>query len=324
LLRNLLGISPPLLTDARSHLPILPAPYRAACIIGADLELNWAWQWAKNSSDPARGAEIFSTRTRQNLPGILDLSDRHNIPITWATVGHLFLESCTREDGPAHPGLPRLSNFENEFWRFSSSDWFENDPACWWEQAKGWYAPDLVRAILGRITKHEIACHTFSHIDCRRGVCPPEVLQSEIEECRRAAAPYGVELTSFVHPAHMIGNLETLRACGFTSYRADRDVLGGATDHGGIWELPTSAEVVLYEGLPVAAQRLRYTRIVQRAIRARRLCYLWFHPSSDGEFVEKILEPLFAFLAHKRAEDSLWVGTTRDYVAFVSALGAAS
>jgi hypothetical protein len=301
-----------------------PEGFKAACIVSADLELNWAWQWARSGPQTLAEAEQHSRRTRQNVPQILRHSEQYGIPITWATVGHLFLDSCARKDGRAHPDLPRLSNLENEFWRFSSGDWFENDPVCWWEQAKGWYAPDLVRAILSGKTPHEIACHTFSHIDCRDGVCPPDVLRAEIAECRRAAAPYGIALASFVHPAHTIGNIETLRACGFTSYRTDRDVLGGATDHEGIWELPTSAEIIFHQGLPAAAQRLRYTRIVQRAIRARRLCYLWFHPSSDGQFVENILGPLFAFLARKRKEGSLWVGTTRDYVAFVSALRAAS
>ena len=45
------------------------------------------------------------------------------IPITWATVGHLFLDSC--RDYENHP---TLENFENDFWLFDKDNWFENVP----------------------------------------------------------------------------------------------------------------------------------------------------------------------------------------------------
>jgi len=323
LLTECLGLTPPVMSVAQAMAPSAPEGFKAACIVSADLELNWAWQWARSGPQRLAEAEQHSRRTRQNVPQILRYSEQYGIPITWATVGHLFLDSCARKDGRAHPDLPRLSHFENEFWRFDGGDWFEDDPACWWEQAKGWYAPDLVRAILSGKTQHEIACHTFSHIDCRDGVCPPDVLRAEIAECRRAAAPFGLALTSFVHPAHTIGNLPTLAACGFASYRSDRDILGFAVDRGGIWELPSTAQIVWYEGLPAWAQRLRYIRIAQKAVATGRLCCFWFHPSDDSLLVDRILDPLFGHLQRESKAGRLWVGTARAYCEFLAQRGAA-
>src|SRR2546430_15194940 len=74
-----------------------------AASISADFELAWAWrEWGTTR------AEEVGLRERANVPVILELLDHLDIPITWATVGHLFLESCTDDNGgPNHPGMPR-------------------------------------------------------------------------------------------------------------------------------------------------------------------------------------------------------------------------
>ena len=37
-------------------------------------------------------------QSRENVPVLLKIFEDFNIPITWATVGHLFLESCNKGD----------------------------------------------------------------------------------------------------------------------------------------------------------------------------------------------------------------------------------
>ena len=99
--------------------------------------------------------------------------------------------AVNREHGMAHPGMLRPPYFENEFWRYRSGDWYEHDPCSSVEQAPEWYAPDLIRDILSAKVKHEIACHTFSHIDCSDKHCPPELMEAELAECQSPGSGVG-------------------------------------------------------------------------------------------------------------------------------------
>jgi len=199
----------------------IPAPYKAVFILSADFELALAWRYAKNLQNPKEQAIQLAKLARTNIPLILKLCDEYNISITWATVGHLFLEGCNKNGHLAHPHLKRIPHHENRYWRFNKGDWFDDDPCTDWQTSPAWYAPDLIKMILNAKTKHEIACHTFSHIDCRDEVCPSQILIGEILECQNVAQKYGIKLESFVHPGHTIGNLNTLRNLGFTSFRTD-------------------------------------------------------------------------------------------------------
>src|SRR5262245_33022997 len=78
------------------------APFKdnadAAVCISTDFEMSWAWRGSGQKT-----AELRGKTERRNVPLLLGLLDKYSIPITWATVGHLFLESCTRSrDGLAH------------------------------------------------------------------------------------------------------------------------------------------------------------------------------------------------------------------------------
>ena len=185
----------------------VPEPYKAVFLLQADFELAWAWQFSKSSEQPLQKALQHARTERANIPHILQLCDRYAIPITWATVGHLFLEQCNRSNDVAHAELPRLPFFENQYWHYKEKDWFANDPCSHYQQAPEWYAPDLIRQILDSQAGHEMACHTFSHIDCSDAHCPSGVLRAEIQACQQAATAIGVQLRSFVHPAHTIGNI---------------------------------------------------------------------------------------------------------------------
>lgn len=97
----------------------LPQPYRAALVISADFELAWGWQHVRTTGAARALALAKAAQARRNLPvlfDLFDLFDRYDVPVTWATVGHLFLESCNG-NGAAHPEVRRLPYFENEYWQ---------------------------------------------------------------------------------------------------------------------------------------------------------------------------------------------------------------
>ena len=105
--RYRLGWLPRVSKQSSVNYPHYPQGLKAAVVISADLELAWAWRYSKKSDDPKALALQKAHQTRQNLPPLLDLFDRFNVPVTWATVGHLFLEECDRTNGRAHSDLPR-------------------------------------------------------------------------------------------------------------------------------------------------------------------------------------------------------------------------
>jgi len=295
----------------------IPEPYMAVVLISADFELAWAWQYAKNSQNPLRNALIKARQERENMPKIISLCEQYNIPITWATVGHLFLEYCKRNNDIAHPELPRLNHFENAFWRFHGMDWFENDPCTDYQSDPEWYCPDLIRLVLDSSVKHEIGCHTFSHIDCRDEVCKPELLKAELRRCKQEAERLGIEIKSFVHPGHTIGNLDTIVSEGFTNFRTDyRNVLGYPKKHkNGLWQFEQTAEFVYRKGWSVEYHIYRYKEILKRAIKSNSLCVFWFHPSFDEKMLNEIIPQVFDFINSN--SNTLWVTTHKAYIDYL-------
>jgi peptidoglycan/xylan/chitin deacetylase (PgdA/CDA1 family) len=296
----------------------LPAPYKSALIISADFELAWAWRYVKGAADPQAIALQKAEQTRRNLPVLLKLFDDFNVPVTWATVGHLFLERCAHQDGRPHPDFPRLPYFENEHWRYTGGDWFDGDPCSDYRAAPAWYAPDLLRDILAAKTQHEIACHTFSHIDCSDGTCPPKVMDAELAECQRLAAEWGIELRSFVFPGNLAGNLSTLKKHGFTAYRwhghCELDV--PQQDEHGLWRIPGGVCWEKPEGWPVKAWIGALCRCVDRALETGTALHLWFHPSCEMVDVEEVCPAVLDYLAAYR--NDVWITTMGSLPVFSS------
>lgn len=295
----------------------IPAPFRSVLLISADFELAWGPRYAKSAGDPLAFALQKARQERANISPILALTEKYGIPITWAAVGHLFLDSCRPAGGKKHAEIPKVPTYKGPFWDFSGDDWFEHDPCADYRSRPEWYAPDLIRLILDSPAGHEIGCHTFSHIDCRDAACPPELLKAELRACKALASQWGLTLRSFVHPGHTIGNLDVLKAEGFTSFRTDyRNVLGYPKRHdSGLWEFEQTAEFAFRKEWPASYHASRYIRILKRAIASNTVCVCWFHPSFDPIIVEKVWPEVFRFLDNHR--DEIWIGTHQAYVDFL-------
>jgi len=296
----------------------IPEPYQAVFTITADFELAWAPRYSKNSKNSLENALFLAKRERENIPFILELCERYDIPITWATVGHLFLKECRREYGIVHPEIPKIEKYKGIYWDFDSDDWFEYDPCSNYQEAPDWYAPDLIKMILQSKVKHEIGCHTFSHIDCRDEVCPTELFEAEINACKKEAAKLGLELKSFVHPGHTIGNLNTLYKLGFTSFQSDpENILGYPVKHAnGLWELKRTYEFVWREGWSLDYHIYRYKTIIDRAIESNTVCNFWFHPSFNPIFLHKVLPEIFKYLYSLKSDICLM--TVGEYIRYLN------
>ena len=98
----------------------------SAVCFSTDFELAWAYRYADRPKSTDAGS-----RTRAAFPLLLKTFDRFGVPVTWAVVGHLLLESCKRDSDTrlAHPEMPRPSFYANHYWRFERGDWYEQHTA---------------------------------------------------------------------------------------------------------------------------------------------------------------------------------------------------
>jgi peptidoglycan/xylan/chitin deacetylase (PgdA/CDA1 family) len=292
------------------------APFKdgalAACCISTDFEMGWGWRALAESA-----AESMGQRERMHVPLILGLLEEYSIPITWATVGHLFLESCTRSgDGLAHADMPRPST--DDTW---SGEWYAYDPCADVRRAPSWYAPDLIRQILDSSVHHEIGTHSFSHVNF--SCSPREVVERELASCVDAMRPFGLRPRSLVFPRNRAEYtyLPLLASAGITAVR-HRD-----REHGVRLSYPErAAEGVykIYESMNLRTAKhydyLQKVKLFVRKAMTRHAVYaLWFHPSDPTEWFERQFREILDYLAHERRGGRLWVTTMQDLAAYCEA-----
>lgn len=312
-----LGRNPRILKSKKHH-NFIPKNFKAVVLIQADFELAWAWRYTKSDPNPLKKAEEKSIQARKNIPKILELADTYSIPITWATVGHLFLENCDKVSGIPHPEMIRPEKFENTFWNFSGDDWYEFDPCTNYKLDPYWYAPDLIHKILKAKPEQEIACHTFSHIDSSKENCTPELMESELKMCIDLAQKKGITLETFVSPGNFTGNIETIAQMRFKSVRSNNgNILGFPIKlKEGLWDLQSTLGMRLREDWSIKYHIYRYKKIINKAIKKNRVCLFWFHPSIESKFIDQIMPVLFKYLDEKRSQ--IYISTTKDYIRWLN------
>ncbi len=301
-----LGIKPTVNRKAKSVLE------KAIVVFSFDFELSWAWRYAIGSIDFLE----IGRRERKNVPRLLGLLDQYRIPATWATIGHLFLNGCHKEPGMnPHPEVMRPGHFKNRAWNFESGDWFDCDPCSDVEHAPEWYAPDLIEQILKSEAGHEIACHTFSHIDFSDQNCPPELADSEIRECLRVAQNFNLELRSMVFPARTYGNFEVLRRRGFICYRKQTafDIDFPVVDPYGLVAVP---ETAMLDRDPPGWSKKAYLGAVRKylasAISRRAVCHFWCHPSMDEWYLEHVFPEVLRVVSDEASRARIQIMTMKN------------
>lgn len=279
-------------------------------VLSADFEMAWAFRFSKRKRNLA---EETGLQERNNVPGLLSLFEKYRIPVTWATVGHLMLDSCQRgSDGLPHQEMPRPPYFENKNWLFEQGDWYDADPCTDYKSSPAWYAPDLVAQITGSEVHHEIGCHTFSHIDCTDKNCPSGLLEAELKMCIDIAREKGIQLKSMVFPGGTLGNFSMLQTLGFTNYRKslkyhiDLPVI----DQFGLVQIPSSFNLEKPKDNWSANFCIRIaTAFVKKAAKHNLVAHLWFHPSMSTWYLENVLPGVLGFLRKMEDENKIEVLT---------------
>jgi len=285
-----------------------PNSEKGGLIISADFEMAWAFRFSKRKVDPLAMAAF----ERENIPVLLQYLEKYSIPITWATVGHLFLESCNKGD---HDWMHRIPHFDDH-WKFTEGDWFDCDPYTNYKKDNAWYAPDLVEMILKSSIKHEIGCHTFSHIDCSDKNCPPEVIDDELKASKDAAARWGINMKSLVFPGGTAGNYAILKKNGFKIYRKNikYDMSYPFQDELGMLITPTTSSFGRIHDWSSDYYIFRYRKMIDKAVRTNTIAHFWLHPSVDKWTLKNVIPDVLCYAAELREKGMLWIGTLNHFV----------
>lgn len=317
--RRFMGVSPKpyVLPDKLPAEKKFPQSQRGGVIFTADFELAWAVRYSRKNTDPL----AYARNERNNVPVIIEVAERFGIPVTWATVGHLFLERCQRGE---HDWMARLP-YMDDHWKFTQGDWFDHDPYSSVGADPEWYAPDLLKKILASTVKHEIACHTFSHIDCSDKNCPPQVIDDEIRACRQEAEKWAITLKSMAFPGGTAGNFEVLRKHGIKIYRRriGKYELGYPyRDSTGLLVSPTGPCIAMsHAGWSVEDEFQWLKKAADKAIKHKTLVHMWFHPAASGQTFSLLLPRIMEYCAGKREARLLWIGTMNDMQDHINGTG---
>ncbi len=286
---------------------------RGAVVFSIDFEMAWAWQYARTSDE---SPVTKGLRERAQVPLIVREFEATGIPATWATVGHLFLSSCARPPGgQAHASMPRIPHFETPHWAFTSGDWFQHDPCTGVGHDPAWYAPDLIELIMASPVRHEIGCHTFSHVGFGESYCPSAVAEAEIDATLEAMRPFGLRPASWVFTGNDVGHCALLARKGISIVRAFPvpAVLSLPVRRAdGMWGLHASKSIEARSGTANLAVRLRrLTSYLNAAIREKLALHIWFHPSFLEVHMRQILFPLLRHCASLRDRGAVDIVTMK-------------
>jgi peptidoglycan/xylan/chitin deacetylase (PgdA/CDA1 family) len=289
---------------------------RGAFVLSIDTELMWgSFHRMSVSEFEARNGNL-----REVIAMILAMLDRYHVPVTWAMVGHLFLDSCDRaEDGRAHPDVVRPT------YDWYPHDWYRQDPCTDLATDPLWYGTDVLELVRSARASHEIGSHSFGHLVFGDLGCPAEAARDDIEAWSAAARDRGISGRSFVFPRNRVGHLDLVAAGGFRCYRgyrmpasqslshrapdALRDVLGMSANPSkptvtasGLLEIPGSMPFLVPRGrlrrwVSVRARVAKAKGGMKRAARQRAVFHMWFHPMDMAQDREARLGGLEGILS---------------------------
>jgi peptidoglycan/xylan/chitin deacetylase (PgdA/CDA1 family) len=287
------------------------SPFEKGIVVfSTDFEMAWAYRYSRTLSSKA--VEV-GVNERKNIPILLNLFDKYHIPVTWATVGHLFLNECKQDDrGVKHQGIPRPKFFKNRNWIFNSGDWYQYDPCTDVFNDPAWYASDLIEKILLSEADHEIGCHTFSHLDFTYKNCPKSLADAEIDECVRLADNKSIKLKSMVFPGGTFGNYESLKEKGFLCYRKPMKyhIDLPYIDSFGLVAIPGSLGLDKDPYGWTKEFHLKMIRkFVDKAAKHKLICHFWFHPSMDLWYLENVMPEVLKMVAEYRDDSNIQVKT---------------
>lgn len=179
---------------------------------------------------------------------------------------------------------------------------------------------DVFQRILDSKVKHEIAIHTFNHVDFSSPECTEELAKSQILRTISLLPP-GAGRETFIFPWNREGYFNVLNELGFIAYRGRGRKLAYPSKNNGLWNIHPL--FYLSEKNYTCSNLLK--ALLDLAVSREAVFHLWFHPwnlEKNGDasrYVKDTLRPLFEYAESKRREKKLWVCTLGDIANYCEA-----
>jgi len=183
------------------------------------MEVEMAWGFAHKKKIDSQKVTSVSINVREILDSILGMLEKYRVPVTWAFLGHLLLDHCSRDsDGLPHSDMPRPR------YSWLKNDWYSHDPCSDIEREPAWYGKDVIERIVKHVRQsslpHDIGCHSFSHQMFGDPGCGEELARAEISKCvELMTKEYGLVPKVFSFPRDYVGHLDVLKELGFVAFR---------------------------------------------------------------------------------------------------------
>lgn len=315
---------------------------RGTFVISLDFELYWGVRDSRNLD--SYGSNIIGAR--KAILAMLDLFDRYNVKVTFATVGFLFcsgkkeLLQFLPDAFPAYNNqlLSPYHGYFDDLGKDETEDIYH-------------FAPSLINMIRQR--KHEIATHTFSHYYCLEKGQTTDQFRDDLRTAKKIALKFGIDFKSIIFPRNQYSNdyLEICRSENIKSFRGNEEVwfyrtrsrseeslgqralrlvdsyinISGYHAHeptavNGICNIPSSRFLRPYNRKLAWFEGLKLHRIKNQmsfAARQKKIFHLWWHPHNFGNNLEKNLCTLEEILLHykKLHQSGEFISMTMDEVA---------
>lgn len=178
-------------------------------VISLDYEIHWG-------VFDAMTLEVYEKNLKnvdKVIDRLLELCDKYDVKLTFATVGMLFAKD-KNELKKLNPQLiPSYTNQNlNPFKLIDTIGDNENDD-------KLHYAQSTIKKI--NATEHEIGTHTYSHYNCLAQGQTIEEFNADIQAAKNAGKAIDIDVKSVVFPKNQVNNpyLEACYSHGILSYR---------------------------------------------------------------------------------------------------------
>ena len=285
-------------------------------LLSLDTEFIWGPTTIKDSNYlQNKGIEI-----RKIISALLNLFEKYRIQVTWAVVGHLFLDSCENK---------KCLTWKNMNVYGYNRDWYQ-DPYTDIDKNPLYYGKDIVREILSNSQNHEIGYHSFSHPLFSE--ISKEMAKDEIKEAKKIEKEWDISFKSFVFPCNEIAHINLLKENGYIIYRGrtaakhnlspnliSRKIMSGIKKiiahpveprwMDGIWEIQSSMQFCDQQ-IP-QSPLIRARSGLKKTIKTKKVFHVFLHPWNLLMYkrLEADLEKFLKYVSKKRTEGKIEIMT---------------
>ncbi|MDO8569780.1 MAG: polysaccharide deacetylase family protein [bacterium] len=265
------------------------------------IDLELAWTRARRGEGITTNEESLekSHRARTVLPALLELSEKYQLPITFAVIAHVALSDCATHDKPA-PFKPS----------WAKSDWYDLDPHSNLELNQDYYGADLLTEIKNSSINHEIATHGFSHDDLGDSETTRAVAKLEISQSEEILRKINEDLSTFIFPNNNVAYADLLKEFGFTTYRVKQNQ-EIKKDSLGLYQFPNGLWIS-----PQAFSNQDLVDLIDKGVSRKQLINFWCHLfefDSPREF-KSFFEPIFSHIESCKRKGIIEALTIKDII----------